>query len=64
MIKLVPTLSLVVFIILFSCQSSSEKQDWQILFNGEDLTGWDTYLGQEWTQVNDSTFRPVGEPVG
>ncbi|MEQ8417466.1 MAG: DUF1080 domain-containing protein [Imperialibacter sp.] len=64
MIKLVPTLSLVVFIILFSCQSSSEKKDWQILFNGEDLSGWDTYLGQEWTQVNDSTFRPAGEPVG
>ena len=64
MIKLVPTLSLLAFIALFSCQSPSEKQDWQILFNGEDLTGWDTYLGQEWTQVNDSTFRPAGAPVG
>lgn len=48
-----------------ACSSpSSTGSGWETLFNGTDLTGWDTYLGPKWTQVNDSTFRPAGEPVG
>jgi len=37
----------ILLIILFSscANNSAEKNKWQTLFNGEDLTGWDTYLG-------------------
>lgn len=56
--------ALLAFLSLSACQNASESKDWQVLFNGQDLTGWDTYLGLPWTQINDSTFRPAGDPIG
>lgn len=35
----------VFFFILISCGRTSQRGDWQQLFNGKDLTGWDTYIG-------------------
>jgi len=64
MTRLISVSSLLIIFILSGCRSSSEQEDWQVLFNGTDLTGWDTYLGQRWTQVNDSTFRPAGDSIG
>ncbi len=62
--KLTITCTLLAFLLLPCCKNTSESEDWQQLFNGENLTGWDTYLGPEWTQVNDSTFRPAGDSIG
>ena len=42
-------------LLLFLCSScinrSSESSRWQSLFNGEDLTGWDTYLGPKYDTI-------------
>jgi hypothetical protein len=42
--------------------SRTEKADhWKQLFNGKDLTGWDTYLGPD---LNDSGKPINGQPIG
>jgi hypothetical protein len=44
--KLKTLLNTVIFLIILSgCSSNSE---WQPLFNGKDLSGWDTYLGPKY----------------
>jgi len=44
-----------VVLLLLLCSScinrSSENSRWQSLFNGEDLTGWDTYLGPKYDTI-------------
>ena len=32
-------------IVLIVCASVARAQDWKPLFNGKDLSGWDTWLG-------------------
>ena len=49
---------------LFGCEHSKNQKNWELLFNGHDLSGWDTYLGPEWMQTSDSTVEKVGDPVG
>lgn len=51
-------------VLLQSCSASFGDSSWEVLFNGSDLSGWDTYVGPAWTQVNDSTFQPAGVPLG
>jgi len=35
---------------LISCNSSNDKEEWTSLFNGKDLSQWDTYLGPKMTE--------------
>lgn len=50
---------------LFSCNSStdSSKEKWQSLWNGEDFTGWHTYLGTPYQLEADSLGNPY-QPFG
>jgi hypothetical protein len=57
----------VLFICLFAMALMAGKfplapagEQWELLFNGRDLTGWDTYLGPPF----DSTGNKAGEPIG
>ena len=45
---------------VLGCQHSKDQKETQILFNGQDLSGWDTYLGPEWRETSDSTVEKVG----
>ena len=36
---------------LFSCAQKPNEAEWQTLFNGHDLSGWDTYLGPTYDTV-------------
>ena len=51
---------IVLFLFLFgSC--SSKNSGWQPLFNGKDLSGWDTYLGPKYdTTLNKFDTIPIG----
>jgi hypothetical protein len=43
---------LLVFIVFpFGCQNENNN-DWQSLFNGKDLSGWDTYIGPSFDSIN------------
>lgn len=56
-LNLLPTLA--VLIILSACTSKSPE--WQSLFNGKDLTGWDTYLGPKYDTISHKRDTiPVG----
>ena len=51
----------VLLLILSSCMNRSENNKWQSLFNGKDLTGWDTYLGPKYdTVLNRRDSIPIG----
>lgn len=52
---------LVSFTSLTSAQSSEKHAGWQTLFNGKDLTGWETYLDRPYNQHN-SSDKPA--PLG
>ena len=57
--RLIPLL--LVCIVVFSFTTVVVKDRWKQLFNGKDLTGWDTYIGPDL----DDTGKPVnGQPVG
>ncbi len=48
-------------LIIFIFSSCSSGQKWKPLFNGKDLTGWDTYLGPRY----DTTLKKFGTiPIG
>ncbi|PHN04206.1 3-keto-disaccharide hydrolase [Flavilitoribacter nigricans] len=52
----------VVFLIA-GCKSTEQttSADWQVLFNGTDLSGWDTYLNRpDLTQPQGETNQPIG----
>lgn len=40
-----PRLSLVFFLFISCSQDKTQEENWQALFNGKSLEGWDTYLG-------------------
>lgn len=44
-----------------SSSQSLQKNEWRVLFNGKDLSGWDTYLGPMFDTV---TNKQSGLPVG
>jgi len=51
----------VIIIGILSFTKSFHKDEWEYLFNGKDLSGWDTYLGPLW----DSAGRRLSEtPIG
>ena len=45
------TATLLLAIIASACQKKPAQQNWVTLFNGKDLTGWDTYLGPAYDSV-------------
>ncbi len=54
-------LSKVVFFFFLFWSCSSKNSNWQQLFNGKNLTGWDTYLGPEYdTTLNKPGTIPIG----
>ena len=58
----------VVFLLFLACSCSSKKSEWQPLFNGRDLAGWDTYLGPRYDSALHKTDTvPIGlnsDPAG
>jgi hypothetical protein len=55
---LVLVLMILPFMLLFSCQSAGEKEEWMSLFNGENLDGWDIKIaGYELNENFGNTFR-------
>jgi len=53
--------TLIMFVLLLSCVNQSKQDEWRFLFNGTDLTGWDTYLGQLYSEEKEDFD---GEHVG
>ncbi len=54
-------LSEIVLFLFLVCSCSSENSNWQPLFNGKDLTGWDTYLGPKYDTILHKTDTiPIG----
>jgi hypothetical protein len=49
----------VAILILLSC-CSPEKKNWQILFDGSTLSGWDTYLGAKILPGDSLPSQPIG----
>jgi hypothetical protein len=47
--------------IFFVFTSAGKQENWEQLFNGKDLTGWDTYIGPD---LNDSGKFITGQPIG
>lgn len=45
----------------FGFTNIGNKDHWKKLFNGKDLSGWDTYIG---TDLNDSGKPMTGTPIG
>jgi hypothetical protein len=53
--------AIILLILISSCSNRSENNKWESLFNGEDLSGWDTYLGPGYDTVrNIWDTVPVG----
>lgn len=51
----------IVLFLTFSCSCSPKKNDWKPLFNGRDLSGWDSYLGPKFdTNLNKMDTIPIG----
>jgi len=36
---------MILAIVVLSCTNQAQQNEWRSLYNGKDLTGWDTYLG-------------------
>ena len=51
--------STTILFILLSC-SSSTKENWEMLFDGSSLDGWDTYLGPKTIQGDTTIHKPLG----
>ena len=56
-IKLIPVFAVV--LMLFGC-SAPPREDWEVLFDGSSLAGWDTYLGAKQIQGDTTVTPPVG----
>lgn len=52
-------ISFVAALIITACTSSS-KEDWQVLFDGSGLDGWDTYLGAPSVPGDTTASEPIG----
>jgi hypothetical protein len=47
--------------IIFGFTITAKKDQWKLLFNGKDLTGWDTYIAPDY----DDSGKPItGVPIG
>ena len=51
----------VVCLIGFGFSKFNLNDHWKQLYNGKDLTGWDTYIGPD---INDSGKFITGQPLG
>lgn len=56
-----PLFLLMLCAILFGFTSAVRKDHWKQLFNGKDLTGWDTYIGPD---LDDNGKPITGTPIG
>jgi hypothetical protein len=54
-------LPLLLCAIVFGFTTSVKKGEWEQLFNGKDLTGWDTYIGPD---LDDAGKPITGKPLG
>ncbi|MDB5153095.1 MAG: hypothetical protein JWR54_1846 [Mucilaginibacter sp.] len=54
-------LPLLLCAIVFGFTTPVKKGEWKQLFNGKDLTGWDTYIGPD---LNDAGKPITGKPLG
>src|SRR4051812_37505206 len=50
-----------VFLLIVAFAKSGHKDGWQLLFNGRNLRGWDTYIGPD---LNDSGKFISTVPIG
>lgn len=48
-------------VIALAFAKSGQKSEWELLFNGKDLKGWDTYIGPD---MNDSGKFISDQPIG
>jgi len=48
-----------ILFILVNC-SPSPKENWEVLFDGSSLEGWDTYLGAQRIQNDTTVYQPLG----
>lgn len=48
-----------ILFILVNC-SPSPKENWEVLFDGSGLEGWDTYLGAQRIQHDTTVYKPLG----
>lgn len=48
-----------ILFILVNC-SPSPKENWEALFDGSSLDGWDTYLGAQRIQDDTTVYQPLG----
>jgi hypothetical protein len=56
-----PLFLLLLCAILFGFTTTIKEDHWKQLFNGKDLTGWDTYIGPD---LDDSGKPITGTPIG
>ena len=54
-------LPLLLCAILFGFKITAKKDHWKQLYNGKDLTGWDTYIGPD---LDDKGKPITGQPIG
>src|SRR6478609_8230843 len=54
-------LSLFIVLLLYSNFQTVNDAKWRSLFNGKDLTGWDTYIGPSYDKAQD---KFIGDPQG
>ena len=54
-------LAILFCVIALAFAKSGQKSEWELLFNGKDLKGWDTYIGPD---LNDSGKFISDQPVG
>src|SRR5882762_5493338 len=47
--------------IAFAFTNPLQRGQWELLFNGKNLSGWDTYIGPD---LNDSGKFITGRPIG
>src|ERR1700712_2632796 len=59
--KFIRFITLLLICCLFGFRPEPAKPAWVSLFNGENLSGWDTYLGPE---LNDQGKPVSSQPVG
>ena len=54
-------LAILFCVIALAFANSGQKSEWELLFNGKDLKGWDTYIGPD---MNDSGKFISDQPIG
>jgi hypothetical protein len=54
-------LPLLLCVVAFGFKTAPNSDKWELLFNGKDLTGWDTYIGPD---LDDKGKPITGVPIG